>query len=170
MQRIFYPRLRPPSYALTLYKYLQELGITPFYTLKPMIPFFIQSPILIAIFNALGKMPQFQDQGFLWVTDFSYLDIITNISLSISLLGSNLRLLRFIMEVATVTSTLILDDMQSSKTEIKKQKRNLYFLAKAFVILFYPFPAAMVLYWALASILQNLQQLIVRKIEFRNTK
>ena len=43
----------------------KELGVSQFYALKPMLGLFIQIPILIAIFNALGEMSQFAGQSFL---------------------------------------------------------------------------------------------------------
>ena len=47
-------------------------------------------------------------------------------------------------------------------SDMKAQKRNLYLMAAGFLILFYPFPAGMVLYWTLSNILQTVQQQFVR--------
>ena len=54
----------------------KDLGVSPFYALKPMLSFLIQIPILIAIFNALGEMPQFMNQSFLWFSDLSQPDML----------------------------------------------------------------------------------------------
>jgi len=43
----------------------KELGVSPFYALKPMLGLFIQLPIMIAVFNTLGEMSQFAGQSFL---------------------------------------------------------------------------------------------------------
>jgi membrane protein insertase Oxa1/YidC/SpoIIIJ len=46
--------------------------------------------------------------------------------------------------------------------ELKRQKRNLYLMAAAFLVFFYPFPAVMVMYWMLANILQTIQQKVIK--------
>jgi YidC/Oxa1 family membrane protein insertase len=140
----------------------KELGVTPFYTLKPMFAAMIQLPILIAVFNALAEMPQLDGQSFLWIENLAYPDSVWRLPMAIPALGNSLNLLPFVMTVATVLSVLILRNENASKVEMKSQKRNLYLMSAVFFVLFYPFPAAMVLYWTLANILSGLQQLVVR--------
>jgi YidC/Oxa1 family membrane protein insertase len=136
----------------------KELGVSPFYTLKPMLGSFIQIPILIATFNALGEMPQFVGQSFLWIKDLAYPDAIMQFSFAVPMFGDSLNLLPFLMTIITIYSTRVFQNKHAPEAEVKRQKRNLYFMAFAFFILFYPFPAVMVLYWALANILQFIQQ------------
>ncbi|MCF6281530.1 MAG: membrane protein insertase YidC [Candidatus Polarisedimenticolaceae bacterium] len=140
----------------------KELGVSPFYTLKPMLGSLIQVPILVAVFNALGEMPQLSGQSFLWIESLAYPDAIGHLPLSIPMFGDTISLLPFIMTVVTLYSTVIFQNRHAPETEMKRQKRNLYLMAAAFFILFYPFPAAMVLYWVLANILQTIQQQIVK--------
>jgi len=136
----------------------KELGITPFYSLKPMLGSFIYIPILIAVFNALGEMPQFIDQSFLWIENLAYPDVIGRLPVAIPVFGDTISLLPFIMTAISLYSTLIFQNSYASLVEIKHQKRNLYLMVAAFFVLFYPFPAVMVLYWTLANILQTIQQ------------
>jgi YidC/Oxa1 family membrane protein insertase len=140
----------------------KELGVSPFYTLKPMLGSFIQIPILIAVFNALGEMPQLQGQSFLWIKDLAYPDSLAVFDFSLPMFGHSLSLLPFIMTLVTVFSTIIFKNKFASAKELKGQKTNLYLMAFAFFVLFYPFPAAMVLYWVLANILQTIQQQIIK--------
>ncbi|WP_237444707.1 YidC/Oxa1 family membrane protein insertase [Sinobacterium norvegicum] len=140
----------------------KQLGVSPFYTLKPMIGMFIQIPILIATFNALGEMPQFASQSFFWITDLSLPDTIGELPFTLPLFGSTISILPVIMTVVTLFSTVIFQNTHASSGEMAKQKRNLYLMAAAFFILFYPFPAAMVLYWVMANILQTIQQQIIK--------
>ncbi len=79
-----------------------------------------------------------------------------------NLFGDTISLLPFIMTVVTLYSTVIFQNRHAPEAEITRQKRNLYLMAVAFFVLFYPFPAAMVLYWVLANLLQTIQQQIVR--------
>ena len=136
----------------------KELGVSPFYTLKPMLGFFIQVPILIATFNALGEMSQFDGQSFLWITNLAYPDAIMQLSFNIPLFGNSINLLPFLMTIINIYSTIVFQNKHAPEAEVKRQKRNLYFMAFAFFVLFYPFPAVMVLYWVLANILQFIQQ------------
>ena len=140
----------------------KELGVSPFYTLKPMLGSFIQIPILIAVFNALGEMPQLNHHAFFWIDNLAYPDSIAQLSFAIPLFGHTVSLLPVIMTVVTIFSTLIFKNKFASNKELKSQKVKLYLMAFAFFVLFYPFPAAMVLYWALANILQTIQQQIIK--------
>lgn len=136
----------------------KELGISPFYALKPLFSNFIQIPILVAIFNVLGEMQGLQGQPFLWVADLSLPDAVLDFGFAVPLLGSSLNLLPIVMTVVTLLSTVFYKNDLAPDAENKKQKINLYLMAAAFFVLFYPFPAAMVLYWAMANVLQFAQQ------------
>ena len=136
----------------------KELGVSPFYTLKPIFGSFIQIPILIATFNALGEMSQFDGESFLWIANLAYPDAVMHLSFSVLMFGNSINLLPFLMTIITIYSTIVFQNKHAPEAEVKRQKRNLYFMAFAFFVLFYPFPAVMVLYWVLANILQFIQQ------------
>ena len=140
----------------------KDLGISPFYALKPAVALLIQIPILIATFNALGEMSQFRDQSFLWVHDLAYPDSVGELPFHVPLLGNQISILPMLMTAITLVSTVIFQNKHAPEAEVRSQKRSLYLMAFAFLILFYPFPAAMVLYWALANVLQTIQQQILR--------
>lgn len=135
-------------------------GVSPFYTLKPLLGTFIQIPFLIAAFNVLGEMPQLIGQSFLWIKDLAYPDAFSQLSVTIPMFGNTLNLLPFIMTAITIYSTLTFQNKHDTGADASRQKRNLYLMAIAFFILFYPFPAAMVLYWALMNVWHAVQQKI----------
>ena len=136
----------------------KELGITTFFVLKPMLVMFIQFPIWIAVFNALGEMPQLDNQSFLWIQNLAYPDSIATLPIALPLFGDSVSLLPLLMTLVTIVSALLFQDRHAPAEELKRQKRNLYLMALAFFVLFYPFPAAMVLYWTLSNALQIVQQ------------
>ena len=140
----------------------KELGISPFYALKPIGGLLIQIPIMIATFNALGEMPQLRGESFLWITDLAYPDAIYNMPLSVPLLGITINALPALMTVVTIFSTLTFQNKDASEVELRREKRKLYLMAFAFFVLFYPFPSAMVLYWLQVNILQAIQQQIIK--------
>ena len=73
-----------------------------------------------------------------------------------------LSLLPLAMTVVSVVSITLFDDPHAARSALRRQKRNLFLMAGAFFILFYPFPAAMVYFWMIANILQALQQHVVK--------
>lgn len=145
-----------------LMKAHKDLGVSPFYTLKPMIGLFIHVPILIAASNALSEMPQLDGHSFLWIENLAYPDAIGHLSFSIPMFGDTISLLPFIMTAVTLYSTIIFQNRHATEVKLIRQKRNLYLMAAVFFVLFYPFPAVTVLYWALSIILQTIQQQFVK--------
>ncbi len=140
----------------------KHLGVSPFYTLKPLMSTLIQIPVLIAVFNALGEMPQFNGVPFLWFNDLAYPDNLVNLPFTIPLLGDSLNLMPFLMLIVTVISTILFTNSKATNLEVTKQKRNLYLMGVVFFVLFYPFPSAMVMYWMFATLLQIIQQRFIR--------
>lgn len=133
-------------------------GITPFYTLKPMLGLFVLLPLLIAIFNALAEMPQFAGAGFLWIEDLAYPDDIFRLPATVPFLGNTFNLLPWLMALMSVAASLRFRDAHASPADLRRKRRGLLLMATAFLVLFYPFPAAMVLYWLLNNLLQMVQQ------------
>ncbi len=140
----------------------RELGITPFYALKPMMTNMVQILFLVAIFNALGEMPQISGASFLWIEDLAYPDVIATLPTAVPMLGDKVSVLPFAMTAISIMSTLIFKNPHALPADLRAQKRNLYVMAAAFFVLFYPFPAAMVLFWTLANVLQTVQQQLLK--------
>lgn len=144
----------------------KDLGVSPFYTLKPMLGMFIQVPVLVAVFNMLGELPHLSGQAFWWISDLAYPDAVLQFigsGTAVPLFGNTLNLLPILMTVVTIASAVIYRDHVAPATQTRKQKRNLYLMAFAFFVLFYPFPASMVLYWATANVLQVIQQVLKKE-------
>ena len=131
-------------------------GITPYYSLKPLLATMISLPVLIAIFNMLGEVEPLRNASGLWINSFAYPDAIAAAPAPIPLFGQSLNILPFIMTGVTFFSAYKLQSATTSPREIKRQKRNLYLMGVAFFVIFYPFPSAMVLYWTLSTVLQSI--------------
>ena len=139
----------------------REMGITPFYSLKPLIGLLIQVPVWIAVFNALGEMPQLAGQSFLWIDDLAYPDSVAVLPFGVPLLGSGIHLLPLVMTGIACFSAWTFRNDRWSRVERARQRRNLYWMAIVFLFLFYPFPSAMVLYWTLNNLLQVGMRMVV---------
>ena len=127
-----------------------------------MLVMFIQIPVWIAVFNALGEMPQLEGVHFLWIESLAHPDAIAALPFVIPFFGSSVNLLPLLMTAVTLASASLFQDRLAPQEELKKQKRNGYLMAFVFLVLFYPFPAAMVLYWTLSNALQIVQQRVIR--------
>ena len=133
-------------------------GVTPFYNLKPLLLTLAPIPFLIAIFNVLGESDQIAGHSFIWIMDLAYPDAIFNFGVHIPLIGNTVNLLPILMTLLTIFAAIIHQNKIISTKELRKQKFKLYYMAFVFLLLFYPFPAAMVLYWTFANIWGLIQQ------------
>jgi YidC/Oxa1 family membrane protein insertase len=137
-------------------------GVTPFYNLKPMLLTLVPAPFLIAIFNVLGEVGFLAGHSFLWIENLAYPDAIFYFGMHIPLLGSSINLLPILMTLLTIIAALLHQNKIVGVKEVRKQRVNLYFMSLGFLVLFYPFPSSMVLYWTFANIWQLIQQRFIR--------
>lgn len=137
-------------------------GVTPFYNLRPLFLTFIPIPFLIAIFNVLGELDLILNHSFLWIKNLAYPDAIYFFEYNIPFLGNSLNLLPILMTILTILGVIFLHNKILSLNELGRQKRNLYFMAFGFFVLFYPFPSAMVLYWTFTNLWSLIQQKIIK--------
>lgn len=117
----------------------KEANVSPFYTLKPMLGSLVQIPILIAIFNALGEMPQLSGQSFLWIDDLAYPDSIGSLPFFIPWIGDDINLLPCIMTGVAVLSAFLYKNHLASVSELQRQKRNVFLMALLFFFYFIRF-------------------------------
>lgn len=134
---------------MQLYK---ERGISPFFTLKPSLGLFIQVPLLIAIFNVLGEMHQFSGVSFLWVDDLAKPDALAQLGFSIPYFGNSFNALPVLMVLVAAYTALRYSDPYAGRTAIVSKRFQLLAMGVIFLLLFYPFPAAMTLYWLLTNL------------------
>ncbi len=140
----------------------KALGITPFHTLKPMLGVFIQLPLLIAIFNVLGELEAVSGVGFLWIRDLSSPDSVAMLPFVLPLLGSGINLLPMLMTLFSIAAGWTQHFGNMTPELVARQRRNLSLMAVGFLLLFYPFPASMVLYWTTSNALQLVEQTVRR--------
>ncbi len=137
-------------------------GVSPFFTLKPLMSTLIQLPVLIAVFNVLAEMPELRGATFLWIGDLAYPDVIVQFSSGISMFGDKISLLPVLMTIIALLASYAYKDQHLPEQAAKAQRKKLLLMAMAFFVLFYPFPASMVMYWAMANLLQFIQQNLMR--------
>jgi len=139
----------------------EQHGVSPLAGLKPLLMVLIQIPIFVALFNVLGQVFELRNAQFLWMDTLAEPDRLFALGFEVPLLGSYFNLLPVLMAL----STLLMIGMSSSPTsDVDNKKRKawpLLLMTFGFFVLFYPFPAGMVLYWTMANVLHLMQQWFV---------
>jgi len=122
-------------------------GVTPFYGLRSLLSVAIQLPIFFAAYHALDECFALAGVPFLWIADLSQPDAFAALPHALPYFGKTLNLLPFVMSATTILSSRLHDDGTLAPELLRRQRLGLYALALGFFLLFYPFPAGMVLYW-----------------------
>lgn len=125
----------------------QKHRVSHFYTLKSLAGFLIQIPVFIAAFDMLGENFRLSSEGFLWIADLAMPDQAAALPFALPFFGAHLNLLPFVMTALTVLAARWQEDVSLAPALRHGQRRRLYGMAGAFLVLLYTFPAGMVLYW-----------------------
>lgn len=136
--------------TLAVYK---EHGVNPLYTLKSLVGFLIQIPIFIAAFDMLGENIALDGASFLWIDDLAKPDNWIALPIALPFFGGHLNLLPILMTAVTLLTSWLQKDPHLTPELMRSQRTRLYWMALAFFLLFYTFPAGMVLYWTTNNLL-----------------
>jgi YidC/Oxa1 family membrane protein insertase len=136
--------------TLAVYK---EHQVHPLYTLKSLAGFLIQIPVFIAAFDVLGENVALDQASFLWIEDLAKPDRWLTLPVVLPFFGGHLNLLPILMTGVTVLTSWVQTDPSLTPDLLRRQQTRLFLMAGAFFLLFYTFPAGMVLYWTTNNIL-----------------
>ena len=123
-----------------------DLGVHPLFTLKSLAGFAIQVPVFIAAYHMLADNYALSGAGFLWIEDLASPDRFAEMG-TVPFFGAHLNLLPFLMTALTIVAAVVQRDPSLSPELLARQRRHLLWMAAGFLLLFYTFPAGMVLYW-----------------------
>jgi len=143
------------------WRVFKEHGVGPVSTLKGCLWLVIQIPIFIALFNLLGQSFALRGARFLWIADLAEPDRLIALGFSMPLLGGYVNILPVVMAASQVLVSNISANSQANAAEKKRQNWFMLVLAIVFLVLFYSFPAGLVLYWTTSNLGQLLQQWLV---------
>lgn len=129
---------------LALYK---EEKVHPLYSLKSMAGVLVIIPVFIGAFNMLSENIWLSGESFLWISDLSLPDAVATLPFSVPFLGSGVNLLPFIMIALSVPASMLRNKGEGDSATHARHSRNLVLMSLLFFLLFYTFPAGMVLYW-----------------------
>jgi YidC/Oxa1 family membrane protein insertase len=137
--------------------------VHPLYSLKSLIGVAVVIPIFIGAFDMLAENIQLLDTGFLWIKDLSRPDAWLQLPFVIPFLGSDVNLLPFVMTGLSFFASLLHKPLVLNAESRHRQVRNMILLAALFFVLFYTFPAGMVLYWTTNNLISVTKSLWVRR-------
>ena len=146
-------KANPQKANLEVMQLYREHKVSP---MGGCLPMFIQFPILMALFRTISHFIELRGARFLWIKDLSLPDRAATIPWSLPILGNHLNILPIVMTGA------MLVQMKLSQQRMPQDSSNP--MAKAmsgptmaiiFGVMFYQFPAGLVLYW-LTSTLVNI--------------
>jgi len=146
--------------TLAVYK---EYGVNPLYTMKSLVGFLIQIPIFIAAFDMLGENIALDGASFMWIDDLARPDNWLALPFTLPFFGGYLNLLPILMTGVTLLTSWLQKDPHLTPELMRAQQMRLYLMAGAFFLLFYTFPAGMVLYWTTNNILHLAKIALVPK-------
>jgi len=121
--------------------------VHPLHTMKSLAGFLIQIPVFIAAFDMLGENFALYEASFLWIADLSKPDQWLALPVTLPFFGGYLNLLPCLMTGLTLLTSALQREEALTPALIRQQRIRLFWMAGAFFLLFYTFPAGMVLYW-----------------------
>ncbi len=135
--------------------------------LSGCLPLLLQFPFLIALYNALMYNQGLRGASFLWIKDLSIGDSILHLPFNIPLLGTDLRLLPFIMLLTQVGQTIFQSKSQvaSTKEQEMQSKMMMWLLPIVFFFVLYNMSSGLILYWTCLNILSIIETSTISVIE-----
>ena len=125
----------------------REQGVHPLYALKSLAGFLIQLPVFVAVFDMLAENFDLHRVSFLWIRDLSRPDMLFRLPFCVPFFGCDLNALPFLMSGVSLATVLRFRSSSLTGVLARRQRRNLSVVTVLFFLLFYTFPAGMVLYW-----------------------
>ena len=133
--------------TMKLYK---EEKVNP---LSGCLPLLVQSPVFIALYQALSHTISLRGQPFvLWINDLSQPDAITQLPFSLPFLGADVNILPILMSVGMYFQTKLTPTSGGGQMAAMNTMMPLIM-----VFIFYNMPSGLVLYWLVNTLMQGYQ-------------
>jgi YidC/Oxa1 family membrane protein insertase len=130
------------------------------------LPFLIQMPFFMALYQILWRAQYFQGQGFLWIKDLSQPDRLIILPFYLPLMGNELNILpiltggvMFLQQKISSKSMIVTDEQQAMQ-----QKMMMYILPVMMTCMFYRFASSWAIYFFVFYILSTTTQWKIAKL------
>lgn len=137
-------------------------GVSPTYTFKSLAGVLIQIPVFIAAFDMLAENILLNETPFLWIADLARPDALASLPVTLPFFGGAFNLLPLLMAGLSVAAALRQREAALSADLQRQQSVRLMLMSAAFLLLFYTFPAGMVLYWTANNLFHLLKLELAR--------
>jgi len=141
----------------TMNLYKQE-GANPMASLGGCFPMLLQLPVFFSLFRILSNSIELWGSPFLWISDLSAHETLRE---TLPWLGSTGDYIRPL--VLMMGASMFLQQSMTPTTGDPKQAQMFKFMPILFTVLFWNFPAGLVLYWFMNNILTIGQQYLIKK-------
>ena len=146
--------------VMELYK---EHGVNP---LGGCLPFILQMPIFIGLYQALWRTIYLKGQSFLWIKDLSQPDRLFTLPTSLPIIGNEFNILPLIMAFV-----MFLQQKASSKnmtitdpTQLSQQKMMLILMPVMMGFVFYKFASGLTMYFTMFYTFSTITQYKMSKV------
>ena len=138
--------------VMMLSVYYRKQEYHPLYALRSSISLLLQIPFFIAAYHCLTHLSILNGASFLCIRDLGAADALIQIgSISVNVLPILMTLINCIAAVIYTRGTPIKDNIQ------------IYVLAGLFLVLLYPSPSGLVLYWTMNNVFSLVKNLILKE-------
>ena len=156
---------RGEEQAERILQYYKAEGVHPLYTLKSLLGVALVIPVFIGAFEMLAENIHLLHAGFLWIRDLSRPDALLQLPIELPFFGSEFNLLPFLMTSLSLWASWLHQPSGLHADARKRKVRNMWLMAVGFFLLFYTFPAGMVLYWTTTNLIAVCRGLWARRAE-----
>jgi len=148
--------------VMELYK---QYNVNPF---SGCLPFLLQMPVFIALYQALWRSVEFKGAPFLWIKDLSEPDRLFVFAQNLPIIGNEFNLLPLLMAVVMYFQQKISMKSMSSAdpNQVLQQKIMLVFFPIFLGFIFYKFSSGLSLYFTVFYLLSTVSQWKMSKMNF----
>ena len=122
----------------------QKNGINFSNQCKALLPLLIQLPLLIAFYRAATSWEALDGETFLWIRDLSVVDNLFPLGVTLPWMGSSFNLLPFMLFTVNAAEVVLFRE--------EPLRPKSFSLPIIFFFLFYPFPAACMIFWVTLNV------------------
>ena len=138
--------------VMLLSAYYRKKDYHPFYALRSSISLLLQIPFFIAAYHFLSNLSILNKASFLFIDNLGLPDGLISVgNVSINLLPILMTLINCISALVYTKGAPIKDNIQ------------IYILAGLFLILLYPSPSGLVLYWTMNNIFSLVKNIVLKE-------
>lgn len=138
--------------VMMLSVYYRKMDYHPLYSLRSSVSLLLQIPFFIAAYHFLSHLNLLNGTSFLFIPDLGAPDGLLQIgTLTVNILPVIMTLINCVAAVIYTWGTPIKDNIQ------------IYVLAGLFLILLYPSPSGLVLYWTMNNVFSLVKNIVLKE-------